>query len=407
MTHALRADRPAAPPARGNIYLEVAAGVTAVRPGRAVLRGSAPSAARAPRCGPCWSSAPRTSRCCATAPRPASRSTSSRSATSSWCAPARRSPPTGSWSTGSSAVDASMLTGESVPVEVGAGRRRHRRHRQRRRAPRRARHPGRRRHPAGADGPAGRGRPERQGRGAAARRPDLRRVRPRRHRASPLATLGVWLACRLGRRGRVHRRRRGAHHRLPVRARAGHADRAAGRHRPRRPARRPDQGPRGAGVHPQRRHDRARQDRHRHHRPDDPRRRDHRPTATTATTLLRWPVRSRTRPSIPIAQAIAKAADAELGALPARRGLRQPRRPRRAGRRRRPRRRRRAREPARRLGANRWTQRSSAAQGSRRERGQDRGRRRLGRPRPRRSWWSPTPSSPPAPKRSGSSSGWA
>ena len=52
----------------------------------------------------------------------------------------------------------------------------------------------------------------------------------------------------------------------------GHADRAAGRHRPRRPARHPDQGARGARVHPPRRHRRARQDRHRHHRPDDARR---------------------------------------------------------------------------------------------------------------------------------------
>ena len=65
---------------------------------------------------------------------------------------------------GASAVDASMLTGESVPVEVGPG------------DPVAgatvnaggrlvvARHPGRRRHPARPDGPAGRGGPDRQGR---------------------------------------------------------------------------------------------------------------------------------------------------------------------------------------------------------------------------------------------------
>ena len=39
-----------------------------------------------------------------------------------------------------------------------------------------------------------------------------------------------------------------------------------GRHRPRRPARHPDQGPGGAGVHPHGRHRRPGQDRHRHHR---------------------------------------------------------------------------------------------------------------------------------------------
>ena len=50
--------------------------------------------------------------------------------------------------------------------------------------------------------------------------------------------------------GGVHRRGRRADHRLPLRARPGHADRAAGRHRPRRPARHPDQGPRGARVDP-------------------------------------------------------------------------------------------------------------------------------------------------------------
>ena len=51
-------------------------------------------------------------------------------------------------------------------------------------------------------------------------------------------TLAAWLAHRPRRHRRVHRRGRGADHRLPVRARAGDADGAAGRHRPRRPARR-------------------------------------------------------------------------------------------------------------------------------------------------------------------------
>ena len=41
--------------------------------------------------------------------------------TGSSSVPARRSPPTASSSTGTSSVDRSLLTGESLPVEVGAG----------------------------------------------------------------------------------------------------------------------------------------------------------------------------------------------------------------------------------------------------------------------------------------------
>ena len=76
---------------------------------------------------------------------------------------------------GASAVDASMLTGESVPVEVGpgddvvgatvnvGG------------LPARPGHPGGRRHATGADGPAGRRRAERQGRGGRGSRIGCRR----------------------------------------------------------------------------------------------------------------------------------------------------------------------------------------------------------------------------------------
>ena len=56
---------------------------------------------------------------------------------------------------GRSALDESLLTGESVPVEVGPGDEVVGATRQRRRPPRRPRHPGRRRHGAGPDRAAG------------------------------------------------------------------------------------------------------------------------------------------------------------------------------------------------------------------------------------------------------------
>ena len=55
--------------------------------------------------------------------------------------------------------------------------------------------------------------------------------------ALAVATLGFWLGTGAQPERRVHRGRRGADHRLPVRARPRDADRAAGRHRPRRAAR--------------------------------------------------------------------------------------------------------------------------------------------------------------------------
>ena len=201
-----------------------------------------PSAGPARRCARCSSSAPRTSRCCATASRRGSRSSSWPSVTGSWCAPARRSPPT-AWSrTARPRSTPRMLTGESVPVEVGPGDA-----------------------VVGATVNAGGRLVVRATRvgadtqlaqmarlveqaqtgkaaGAAARRPDLGGLRPDRHRAR--RGHARLLARHRRRRDRgLHRRRGRAHHRLPVRARPGHADRAAGRHRPRRPARHPHQGP--------------------------------------------------------------------------------------------------------------------------------------------------------------------
>ena len=83
-----------------------------------------------------------------------------------------------------------------------------------------------------------------------------------------LGTLAVWLRQRRRRAGRVHRRGRRADHRVPVRPRAGDADRAAGRHRPRRAARHPHQGSGDPRADPHHRHRRAGQDRHGHRGPD-------------------------------------------------------------------------------------------------------------------------------------------
>ena len=95
-----------------------------------------------------------------------------------------------------------------------------------------------------------------------------------------LGTFGVWLGGHRRHGRRLHRRRRGADHRLPVRAGPRHADRPDGRHGPRRPARHPHQGPRGPGVHAPRRHRRPGQDRHGddgpHDTPGGVRRRGHR-----------------------------------------------------------------------------------------------------------------------------------
>ena len=73
------------------------------------------------------------------------------------------------------------------------------------------------------------------------------------------------LARRRRRRGvRLRRRGGGADHRLPLRARPGDADRAARRHGAGRATRHPDPRAGGARVDPPRRHDRARQDGHGH-----------------------------------------------------------------------------------------------------------------------------------------------
>jgi hypothetical protein len=81
----------------------------------------------------------------------------------------------------------------------------------------------------------------------------------------------------------AHRRCGGADHRLPVRARARDPDRDHGGHRSRREPRRADQVRRRARAHPAGHHGRVRQDRHPHPRRDDPHRRGRRRPAPTPT----------------------------------------------------------------------------------------------------------------------------
>ena len=145
--------------------------------------------------------------------------------------------------TGRSAVDRSFLTGEPVPVEAcrESGDRRP----STRRAADRPRDPGRGRHAARPDRPSRQPGPVGQGACAAARRPRLGDVRPGRDRVRA-RDARRWLAAGAARAG-AQRRGRRAGDRLPVRARAGDADRAHGRQRPGRTARHPDQGPEVAG----------------------------------------------------------------------------------------------------------------------------------------------------------------
>ena len=131
---------------------------------------------------------------------------------------------------GGSAIDQSMLTGESLAGRGGTRRRGRGRHDQFVRTTRRPRDESRRRDGARADR-----------HGSSRRR---RRARPRSSVSSTgsrrifvpivlalsLATLVGWLLVDRRRVRRLHGRRRGAHHRVPVRARARDADRAHGRH---------------------------------------------------------------------------------------------------------------------------------------------------------------------------------
>ena len=298
----------AAPGARrGEIYLEVAAGVTVFMLPAATSR-PAPSAGPGPRCGRCWTLGAKDVAVLRDGVEPRVPIAALRVGDEFVVRPGEKIATDGEVVRGTSAVDATMLTGESVPVEVGpgdavVGATVNAGGRLVVRATR-----------VGADtqlaqmAPAGRGGADRQGAGAAARRPGLRRVRARsssRSRCSrwpagcwpgptpeaaftaAVAVLIIACPCALG---------------------PGHPDRAAGRHRPRRPARHPDQGPGGARVDPPGRHGRAGQDRHRHHRPDAAGRRGPRP-ATGRAELLRLAGAVETPREHPIGRAVAGGRD--------------------------------------------------------------------------------------------------
>ncbi len=190
-----------------------------------------PSDAPVEPCAPCCDSVPRRRRSCfPPANRSSGRSTSCTSATRSSCCPANASPPMAWSKSGESAVDVSLLTGESVPVDVAAGTLGDRGDDQRLRPAHRPRHPGRLRDLARPDGQARRGSADRQGAGAAPRRSRRGRVRADRDRPGGRNTRVLAGPHRQLGRG-VRPGGLGADHRLPVRAGSGHPDRTARRHR--------------------------------------------------------------------------------------------------------------------------------------------------------------------------------
>ena len=239
-----------------------------------------------------------------------------RSATCSSSGPARRSRPTASSSRARSAVDQSMLTGEPVPVDVGpgdevAGATVNASGRLVVRATR-----------VGADtalAQIARLVPDAQ-----AGKAPIQRLADRVSAVFVPIVIGA-LPGDAGRAGsssaatsprRVHGGRGRAHHRLPLRARAGDADRADGRHGARRPARHRHQGPRGAGADEARLHRRPRQDRHRDGGPDGSSSTSCPRTARRARTSSGSPARSRT-PASTRSPGRSRARRApELGTLP-------------------------------------------------------------------------------------------
>ena len=310
--------------ADNDVYFEVAAVVTVSCSSGATSRRAQASAAGS-RSEPCWISAPSPPRfSTSTDASTTFPSTSCALETSSLSARARRSPLTASSSQARQRSTRRLLTGESLPVEVGPG------------PTSRAR----RSTPAAASWSRDRVGSETAlaqigrlvERAQSGKAPMQRLV----DRVSSIfvpvviviaaVTLVAWHAISGDADDAITAAVAVLIVALPVCARLGHADRAARRHRPWRAARHPDQGPRSARVDPSCRHRRARQDRHGHDRCHDAHRRHHEPTERERTRFdssARW----KPRPSIR-SPAIAAAA-ATASPLPEAESFVEPRGPRR------------------------------------------------------------------------------
>ena len=168
---------------------------------------------------------------------------------------------------GESAVDASMLTGEPMPVEVSAGDQRRRRDDQYIRAARGPRDEGGLGNRSCADREACARRAGGQGARAAPGGSGIGGVRTVRHRHLT-ADAGRVVAVGSRRSRRIQRGRRGDRDRLSVRPRTGDSDRTDGRRGPRRPTWHRHQGPTDPRAHPAGDDSGARQDRHRDPRQD-------------------------------------------------------------------------------------------------------------------------------------------